>query len=305
MGTTYTVQVPGLTESDRNSLSAAISDELSSINQAMSTYQPDSAISQFNRSTDTSWFAVSAAFAKVTAAALQIATASGGAFDPTVGPLVQRWGFGSADEQAIPPSPEELQHLMGRVGYRHVQVRTNPPALRKNKPELQLDLSAIAKGYAVDQLAALVEQAGYDNFLVEIGGELRVNGLNDAQKPWRIGVEQPAEDGTQTGSSLALTGGGIASSGDYRNFRQTQGKRYSHIIDPQTGQPVEHGLAAVTVVANTAMHADGWATALMVLGPGRGREYAEQQSLAARFIESANDRFTVTASALYRQLPTD
>ncbi|MEM7255986.1 MAG: FAD:protein FMN transferase, partial [Pseudomonadota bacterium] len=274
MGTTYTLLVPGLSDADHTTLSNAVAVELQNINQSMSTYQDDSAISQFNRSRDTDWFTVSDAFASVTAAALQIAAASDGAFDPTVGPLVRRWGFGAGDDQPIPPPADELQQLLKQVGYRHLQVRADPPAIRKNFAGLQLDLSAIAKGYAVDRVAELTAQLGYDNYLVEIGGELRVNGRSEQNKPWHIGVEQPAADGTETQSSLALTGGGVASSGDYRNFRRAQGKKYSHIIDPVAGQPVQHGLAAVTVVANTAMHADGWATALMVLGPQRGREYA-------------------------------
>lgn len=306
MGTSYQVQVPGLEERDRADLHSDIESELRHINQAMSTWQADSEISRFNRSRSTDWYSVSESLAEVTVAALQIADASDGAFDPTVAPLVTRWGFGHpSDDGSLPPTREELSHLLATVGYQHLNVRIDPPALRKDLPELSIDLSAIAKGYAVDQLSRIVTDHGYRNHLVEIGGELRVSGYRDGEVPWHIGVEQPALDGSDIRASLLLTGGGVASSGDYRNFRQMQGKTYSHIIDPRVGVPVNHTLAAVTVVANTTMHADGWATALMVLGAEKGAEYAARHSLAARFIEHDKGRFSVSSSALYRQLPAE
>lgn len=304
MGTTYQVRVPRLKENDRSALQIDIDSELLRVNQSMSTWQEDSDISLFNNSRSTDWYNVSESLAEVTLAALQIADASDGAFDPTVGPLVMRWGFGHHNgESSIPPSQEELSQLLATVGYQHLAARIDPPALRKNLPELSIDLSAIAKGYAVDRLAAIISRYGYQDYLVEIGGELRVSGYRDSELPWQVGVEQPAQDGSEIHTSLLLTGGGVASSGDYRNFREVEGKRYSHLIDPRTGVPVNHNLAAVTVVANTAMHADGWATGLMVLGAERGAEYAARHSLAARFIQHSDARFSVSTSALYRQLP--
>ena len=305
MGTTYQVRVPGFDEDDRVLLQAQIESELESVNAAMSTYQPDSAISRFNQSRDTDWTPVPESLAEVVLAALQIAVATEGAFDPTVAPLVQRWGFGSQSKWLEPPAADELSQLLQTIGYRHLKARLAPPALQKALPELSIDLSAIAKGYAVDRLAGIVDSFGYRHYLVEIGGELRVSGFRHAAQPWRVGVEQPAEDGSVVDASLALTAGGVASSGDYRNFREVQGKRYSHIIDPRTGVPVEHRTAAVTVVANTAMYADGWATALMVLGAERGADYAQRHSLAARFVEHDAGQFRVTATSLYRQLPAD
>ncbi len=304
MGTTYSIQVAGLTESDKTSLARAVEAELGAVNSAMSTYIPDSAISRFNRSRSTEWFEVPSGFVEVATEALHIAKASDGAFDPTVGPLVRRWGFGP-DNQESPPTSQQLSAILESVGHHFFEIRDKPPAVRKTTPELEVDFSAIAKGYAVDQLAAIVREMGYRHYLVEIGGELSVSGYRAQDLPWRIGVEQPASDGTDIKASLALSGGGVASSGDYRNFREAGGRRISHIIDPRTGEPVAHGLAAVTVVANTTMHADGWATALMVLGAQRGMAVARRHSLAARFIEFQDGQFRVSASPLYRQLRTD
>jgi len=302
MGTTYSVQIPDLSDRDQQSLHKDIEAELQAVNDAMSTWQPNSSISQFNQHPDTNWFDVPVSFAEVALAALEIAEASDGAFDPTVGPLVKRWGFGSDQDQPIPPQPDELERLQSAIGYQHLQVRLQPPAVRKRIPGLEVDFSAIAKGYAVDRLAGIAEEYGYQNYLIEIGGELRIAGYRQNTSPWHIGVEQPAADGSDVQSSLKLTGGGVASSGDYRNFREAGGRRYSHIIDPHTGAPVTHGLASVTVVSNTAMRADGWATALMVLGAERGREYALRHSLAARFIDYKEGQFSVSSSELYDQL---
>ena len=305
MGTTYTVKLPGVEPPMLERITNEIEQVLADANAAMSTYQPDSVISQFNHSNSTDWFNVPASFAMVADASMQIAELSGGAFDPTVAPMVQRWGFGSSDEQAIPPSPDELQQLKAVTGHRHLEVRLQPPAVRKSIPQLQLDFSAIAKGYAVDRLAQIVRDAGYTNYLVEIGGELRVSGRNAANNRWKIGVEYPGTDGTSLQSALFLDGGGVASSGDYRNFRNAAGRRYSHIIDPRSGAPVTHHLAAVTVVANNAMYADAWATALMVLGAEQGQQAAAAHSLAAILIEGRENGFAVRRSELFSQLRTE
>jgi thiamine biosynthesis lipoprotein len=305
MGTTYTVRVPGAAPPVIERIKNEIEQTLADVNAAMSTWQPDSVINQFNSSTSTDWFDVPASFTVVADASIQIAEQSHGAFDPTVGPMVQRWGFGSTDEQSIPPTADELQQLKAVTGYRHLEVRLQPPAVRKSIPQLQLDFSAIAKGYAVDRLAQIVRNAGYTSYLVEIGGELRISGHNANSEPWKIGVEYPDADGTSVQSALFLNGGGVASSGDYRNFRNAAGRRYSHIIDPRTAAPVSHELAAVTVVANNAMYADGWATALMVLGAEQGQQVAAAHSLAAMLVEGRESRFAVLRSELFSQLRTE
>ena len=233
---------------------------LDSINASMSTYQVDSAISLFNRSRSTDWHPVPKNLADVVNAALQLSQLTNGAFDATVSPLVRLWGFGSGAQVDANPSVSEVADALGFTGYSKLQVRLSPPALMKQVPELEVDLSAIAKGYAVDTIADMLHTRGHQNYLVEIGGELRVSGRNEAGKPWAIGVESPDADSPV--QKLGLLQGGIATSGDYRNFRVQSGKRYSHIIDPRSGVPVSHHLASVTVIHNNAMLADGWSTAV-------------------------------------------
>lgn len=317
MGTTYSVIVPHLKRRDRDELKAAIDSELLQINNAMSTYQDDSAISRFNSSTSTDWFEVSAGFTKVVDASLKIAVATEGAFDPTIGPLVKLWGFGKDDTDSI-PSTGEIALLMQQAGFKNLVLDAKKQSIKKSNNKIQLDLNAIAKGFAVDQLATHVKSFGYTDFLVEIGGELRVSGRNNDGDPWRIGIEIPdVQDNSQRGGSthasnsivgnaqvgLHLSDGGVATSGDYRNAFERNGKRYSHIIDARHGVPVSHNLASVTVVAESAMLADGWATALMVLGPDDGMKIAEELEIASLFImREQAEQFTVTRSTAFEQL---
>ncbi len=304
MGTTYSVIVPKLKSSDQDILQAQVEAVLSRVNSAMSTYQTDSSISLFNNSPTTDWFVVPEEFAYVAEVALQIASDTNGAFDPTVGPLVNRWGFGK-DQSDAPPEAEEITSLLAQVGYESLQVDVDKKAVKKSNAELQVDLNAIAKGYAVDLLAEVVAGLGYGNFLVEIGGELRVSGKNNKAQPWRVGVESPTIGATGTEDppiGLLLEHGGVATSGDYRNAFESDGVRYSHLIDPRNGSPVSHKLASVTIVADTAMRADAWATALMVLGPDEGLKVAESRGIAAYFIERADDGFATFGSTEFARL---
>lgn len=303
MGTTYSVIVPKLKRADQEPLKANIDASLVSVNNAMSTYQEDSAITRFNQSTSTDWIKVPVSFTTVASAALDIARDSAGAFDPTVGPLVRRWGFGKNEDDNI-PTHDEIASLMAYIGFDKFAVDAAKSLVKKSDPSVQVDFNAIAKGYAVDQLAAEVESFGYRDYLVEIGGELRVGGKNDKGEPWRIGIERPdsgvADKAAQTG--LSLTAGGIATSGDYRNAFESNGVRYSHIIDARSGAPVSHALASVTVVADSAMLADGWATALMVLGPDNGMKIAEDLGLACLFIVREEQGFQTRSSPAFDQL---
>ena len=304
MGTTYSVIVPSLKSSDQEVLQSLVEAALSRVNAAMSTYQADSSISRFNSSRTTDWFVVPTAFAYVTEVALQIASATDGAFDPTVGPLVSRWGFGKDQSDAVPEA-DEIDGLLEQVGYKSLQVNIETNSLRKSSGDLQVDLNAIAKGYAVDLLAEAVADLGYVNFLVEIGGELRVSGKNSDAQAWRVGVENPTSGAAGKDDppiGLLLESGGVATSGDYRNAFESDGVRYSHIIDPRSGYPVSHKLASVTVVADTAMYADAWATALMVLGPDEGMKLAESHGLASYFIVRADEGFVTFRSAEFAKL---
>jgi len=286
MGTLYKIQVveppPAI---EPAALRDGIETELDWIEDRMSTYRDNSELSGFNRSRTTDWFAVSPELAGLVWEAVRISEASDGAFDPTVGPLVNLWGFGPGGDGTDTPLTEaELAQAKARVGYRKLSVRLAPPALRKSEPALYLDLSAIAKGYGVDRLAALLDAMGIADYLIELGGELKGRGRNGQGQPWRIAVERPDPDRRVVHRILALRDGAMATSGDYRNFFEHGDTRYSHTIDPATGRPVTHRLASVTVLALRAARADALATAFLVLGPQAGFTLAESLGTPVLFI---------------------
>ena len=271
-------------------VSGLIERELRAVNQEMSTYLVDSALSAFNAAPVSVWIDVPKRLAEVVAVALQLSRESTGAFDVTVGPLVNLWGFGPSEPTKNAPGlagvPDEarIAAVRSQVGFEKLEVRFDPPRLRK-MGELYVDLSAIAKGHGVDRLADQLTDAGCSDLLVDIGGEVRGIGLSPASRAWRIGVEVPdPESFGAIQRVIALDGMAAATSGDYRNFRTLESGRYSHTIDPRTGYPVTHTLASVTVLHPSAMWADGYATALNVLGLEAGFELAERMGLAALFI---------------------
>ena len=295
MGTTWQVKLAALPQgTSRDELQDGIEQLLDRVNDLMSTYRPDSELSRFNRYEGPEWFEVSAETVKVAAAAQQISGATGGAFDVTVGPLVNLWDFGPDQRDRRVPGDDELAKARARVGYEMLEVRDDPPALRKSRPDLYVDLSAIAKGFGVDQVAEHLDRIGSNSYFVEIGGEIRTRGAKPGGDPWRIGIEAPTADRLDAQSArriLELHNRAVATSGDYRNYWEKDGRRFSHTIDPRTGRPVEHQLASVTVVADDCMTADGWATALMVLGPDEAYNSAVQQGLAALFIIREEEGF--------------
>ncbi len=289
MGTFYSVQIAGaLAGTGTEGLAGEIEAELELINRLMSTYDPASELSRFNQFSGAGWFSVSRQTLEVVAQARSISEITGGAFDVTVGPLVNLWGFGPDPEPTAPPSPEAMAGARARVGYSLVGLREDPPALRKGRADIYVDLSAIAKGYAVDRLAALLERSGISNYLVDIGGEIRTAGRNGEGEAWRLAVEYPQPGRRTPFRVLRLESAAVATSGNYRNFFELGGVRYAHTIDPRTGWPVSHALLAVTVVADNTMTADAWATALMVLGPEDGLALAEREKVAALLLSSEN-----------------
>ncbi|MCS7467525.1 FAD:protein FMN transferase [Stieleria sp. ICT_E10.1] len=288
MGTSYMVKVAGAEGVDDQTLRFAIDAELRRVNDQMSTYLKSSEISKFNRSTSTEWFDVSVEFAGVVAEAQSIAEKTDGAFDITVAPLVNAWNFGPTERSSAVPDPDTISKLMATVGYKNLEVRTAPPSLRKRIPELQIDLSSIAKGHGVDRVVDKLAELGAGDVFVEIGGEVRTSG----DKPggaWKVGIQLPdaAKDTVMIAHPMLQNepaGNAMATSGDYRNVYVVDGKRYSHTIDPRTGSPVEHDLASVTVIAKSCMQADGWATALNVLGPEPALAIATQNNLHALLV---------------------
>ncbi|MGF1509822.1 MAG: FAD:protein FMN transferase [Myxococcota bacterium] len=292
MGTTYRVTLAEALPSSRASaIHAAFGDELETINRQMSTWDPDSEISAFNRYRGTDPFPVSPAFAQVVKDGLEVSALSNGAFDITVGPLVDAWGFGPSGRPERVPSPEDLETLKARVGHSKLQVRDRPPALTKRHPELAIDLSAIAKGYAVDRLAEILETAGVRDYLVEIGGEVRALGTNRLGQSWRLGIEEPVRGVRNVRAVVQVDGGALATSGNYRNSYELDGVRYVHTLDPETGKPVRHPLALVSILHERCALADAWATALMVVGPERALELARAHDLEAYVVFSTSDGF--------------
>lgn len=298
MGTVYLVTVVG--QHPESELQAAVDEELSRIDRLMSTYKPDSELSRFNRHESTEPFGVSADTAKVAAAARRISEQSDGAFDVTVGPLVALWGFG-AGAQVNEPTDEALAQTREHVGYRKLIVELEPPSLRKLDPRLRVDLSAIAKGYAVDQVAELLRARGAGAFLVEVGGEVRVQGLKPNAQRWQLGIERPSDGERAVQRVVELTDTAMATSGDYRNYYERDGVRVSHTIDPRTGRPITHALASVTVLHESAMYADGYATALNVLGPNGARQVADAVGLPMLMIIRSAGGFEVVETSKFSQ----
>jgi FAD:protein FMN transferase len=292
MGTTYQIKlVAELATVDHERLQTDVDQVLAEIDRQMSTYRPDSELSRFNRAPAGEWFGVSSATAEVVAAAHEISEKTDGALDVTVGPLVRLWHFGPPDaangnakHKFTPPSDDAIATSRQHLGYKKLSVRIEPAALRKESDGLEVDLSSIASGYAIDRLADLLAKRGIEEFMVEIGGEVRAAGRREDGAPWRVAIERPLARGRGLQMAVPLEDAAIATAGDYRKFFEYAGRRYSHIIDPATGQPVEHALASVTVVSESCVAADGWDTPLLVLGPERGYECAERNGIAALFI---------------------
>ncbi|PWQ99458.1 FAD:protein FMN transferase ApbE [Leucothrix pacifica] len=293
MGTSYNITLfpaKGV-ELDSQSMQKSIDESLKAINQQMSTWIKDSEISLFNQSQSTDWYPVSAEFAEVTAAAQEISKKSGGAFDVTVGPLIRMWGFGK-DFTNNNPDQASIDEAKQNIGYQKLDVRLSPPALRKQIPQLQINLSAIAKGYAVDAIAELVAGMNVSSYLVEIGGEIRANGVKVNGDLWRIAIEKPSTKERSIQQGILLKDTGVATSGDYRNYVERDGKRYSHTIDPSTGKPITHQLASITIMNDSAMIADGFATAIMVLGEDKGKAFIAENQLKAYMITRDKDGFS-------------
>lgn len=264
--------------------------------RTFSTWEDNSLISKFNSHAANEWFPIPDYFHTVIEQSKHISQMTDGAFDVTIAPLVDVWGFGASDEEEI-PSDTEIADLLTHVDYENLELRESPPALKKHQ-ELRLDVAGIAKGFSVDRLAKMLDSHMCSDYLIDIGGEIRVKGLNPFANPWQIGIESPQGDGKVL-DSFALSDMSVATSGNYRNFRVENGVTYSHIIDPRTGYPVDHNLVAVTVLHDSCATADAFATAMLVLGLEGSVELADRQDLAAIFIthDKEKDAFRLTMSA--------
>lgn len=278
MGTTWNVTYTG--SASPSVVKADIESLLDAINDSMSTYLAESEISRFNASDIGETSRVSSSFGAVLSAALAVGERSHGAYDVTVGPLVDLWGFGAGSETEWKmPSAEQVAETQARVGQDSLVWDADSSTLARRKP-VQLDFSSIAKGYGVDRIAETLEEKGLSDFLVEVGGEMRVSGVSPRGDAWRIAIERPIAGQRGVAQALELNDGAVATSGDYRNFFEYEGARYSHTVDPRTGYPVMHNLISVTVLHERCMMADAWATALSVAGPDQALRLATANDLA-------------------------
>jgi thiamine biosynthesis lipoprotein len=299
-GTTYHITVVDYREQlAAPALQQAVEQRLAAIDRALSNYRDDSGLAAFNRAPPGAWIALGDDLYRVLALSAQISRGSDGVFDITAAPLIDLWGFGPQRELAALPDAVEIERIRAEIGYRHLELDASAPRARKSRP-LTIDVNGIAQGYTVDALAAVLEELGCSDYLVELGGELRMRGHNPARKPWRIGIQIPGAD--SGAAEQAITGSNIAitTAGDYRDYFERDGVRYSHTIDPRSGRPVAHRLASVTVVAASAALADGYDTVLEVLGPEAGMAWAQQRGIAAYFIVRTDDGFSTLYSDAMR-----
>ncbi|TAA47561.1 FAD:protein FMN transferase [Corallincola spongiicola] len=285
---------------DTAALQKQIDQRLELVNDQMSTYRQDSELSRFNQYQGLQPFTVSAATSEVVKEALRLGEQTKGALDVTIGPLVNLWGFGPQARPEETPTAAEIAEAKARMGYQQLTV-TAAHSLQKSAVDLYVDLSAIAKGYGVDSVADLLDSLGYRNYLVEVGGELRTRGDNLQGNKWRIAVEKPDTQSRMVQRIIEPGDNAVATSGDYRNYFEDGGIRYSHTIDPETGHPINHRLVSATVIAPSCMTADGLATALMVMGPEKGRLFAEQHQLPVLMIVKTDDGFVEYTSPSFEQ----
>jgi thiamine biosynthesis lipoprotein len=306
MGTTWSLRLAGSRSVDLERVARTTREVLAEVDARLSTWREDSDLSRLSASRSLESFPVARDTALVLATARDVGAASSGALDVTIAPLVDLWGFGPRATVRW-PTDAEIEAALERVGGHHLEVVVDPPSVRKLRPDVAVDASAVAKGYAVDRVvAALVGEGGAD-FLFELGGEVAARGHKADGTPWIVGIEAPFEEGPRLQRSLPLLDRALATSGDYRRYVLRDGRRLSHILDPTTGRPVTHALAAVTVVHESAAVADAWATALLVLGPEQGERVARREGLAALLLERQDDGVverTTPAFELLLQAPS-
>ncbi|MBT3142555.1 FAD:protein FMN transferase [Phaeobacter gallaeciensis] len=306
MGTTYNITAIGVDLAD-DEIAAAVETSLAGVNAKMSNWDPKSEVSTFSASPNTDPTPVSAEFVTVMTAANTVHDQSGGKFDVTLGPLIELWGFGPRKPEDPIPSDADINAALTAVSQsKLLTLDTDKSTLGKSAAGVGINLSAIAKGYGVDAVAETLVGFGVENYMVEIGGDLVTKGQNDKGEDWRIGIEKPDAAAQTVQLIVPVSDFGLATSGDYRNFFEQDGIRYSHIIDPTTGRPITHRTTSVTVLTDNAMMADAWATAMLVLGQENGLKVAEAHELAVFFIsrdgQTGSESYTTAQSSAFTKL---
>lgn len=308
MGTTYNVTV--ITDGGqvkKETLETLIADTLKDVNASYSNWDPKSEISRFNAQQTTESVKVSQGLQDMLAAADRIHGATDGKFDLTIKPLVNLWGFGPKGRIEKQPSDTEIEFTRQKVGQSKVITMDDAAlTLQKTVPNATVDLASIAKGYGIDAVSDALIKAGAENFMVEIGGDIYVSGETERKADWKVGIERPDMGSRGLEDIVEISNMGMATSGDYRNFFEENGLRFSHIIDPKSGRPITHRTTSVSVFAETAMEADAWATALLVVGAEDGLDIATQNGLAALFIvrnpATESTQYKLVSTPLYQTL---
>jgi thiamine biosynthesis lipoprotein len=300
MGSAWTVKVAGELPMSAGELQAGIQARFEVVNQALSTWRADSALSRFNASPSPQWQDVDAELATVLAYALELGAASGGAYDVTVGPLVNLWGFGPDPATFRAPDPEAIARAKSRVGWHRVEVDV-PRRRARKPPDVYVDLSSLGKGRGVDRVAEYLDALGVAHYLIDLSGKLRARGNNAAGVAWRVAVERPGADVDSGQISMdpavvSLRDASIATAGDYRRYFESGGRHYSHIIDPHTGAPVSHATVSATAIADSCMEADAWATVFMAMAPREALALAAQRGVPALLIQRRGKAFIQDSS---------
>lgn len=302
MGTTYhftLVKVPPQLKEIQ--LKQEIDTLLAEVNQQMSTYKKDSELSLLNQNPSTDWIPISKALFTVMQEALRVSALSEGAFDITVGPLVNLWGFGPTWREDKIPTQEEINQEKQKVSYQYLSIQIDPPAIKKTKPDVYIDLSGIAQGYAADIIADFLEKQGILNYLVEISGEMRTKGHNPKGEAWKVAIEKPIPNIRAVQTVVSVHDSGIATSGDYRNFFELNGRRFSHIIDPKTGEPVQTNVVSATILdSKSCMTADAWAKVPIVMGAEKALALAERENIAMYLLIKEGDQFISKSSRAFQ-----
>jgi FAD:protein FMN transferase len=306
MGGTFSVKIvtakdeletPGLHDVDR-----VLRSTLDRIEGLMSTWDRDSELSRFNRSTSLEPFAVAPETFEVFKWSLDVGRLTGGALDVTIAPLVDAWGFGPSGPRQTLPTDDEIDRLREAVGPGRVELNPTAVTVRKTRPGVQCDLSSVVPGYAADRLSRELTDRGFTDFLVDVGGEVLARGRNEAGAPWQVAIERPQPDGDAIQRLVPLSDLAITTAGDYRKYREVDGRRVAHILDPRTGRPLTHRLASVTVIDALAVRADAFDTALFVLGANEGMALATRLNLAALFIERSGEGFSEHATPRFEEI---
>jgi len=267
--------------------------------QDMSNWEPNSELSIFNKSTSLAPVEISEGLRRVLAESIRLGNLSEGKLDVTIGPLINLWGFGPDYRPEKVPSDNELKIAQARTGLKYLTLNGNE--LSKAIPDLYIDLSTIAKGYAVDLIAEYFEDKGFNNYLVEIGGEMRVKGFKHTGELWHVAIEKPLSEERVVHQIIIPKDNALATSGDYRKYFESNGQRFSHIIDPQSGRPINHKLVSVTVIHPSSMTADGLSTAMMLMGEEKALAFAEKNELAAYLIIKTEHGFIEQSTLKFMQ----